>query len=380
MIEITSCNIYLYGAGMPPLKKPVIIHKKSLTMKRKILQFIFTTLTLGIIYFTNVSYSTGPDLNTPVTGCTCHGAANANTSVIINFNNGGPLVYNNGQTYPLVITVNSLANKPGAGFAMSYNIGTLSPVTPGTTVGSGVWRQNTPRAMSGANPSTTSWVANWTAPANGSTVLQFKAAGNAVSLSNGNLLDHWFFAPTVNVPLPVFFESLHVYDAGAFNQIVWEVISEKNISFYEIQKSSNGVDFKSMETIPAINTEEKHRYEWLDPSNVGSAVVYYRILASDVDGKESYSVTESLKKNTSLGGNRLYPNIVDANSPVKILLNAVQAGDQILVTNWLGQIISQKAATAGTSEMNTAGLSAGMYFVILQSQQQRSLIDRLMIR
>jgi hypothetical protein len=349
-------------------------------MKKKILQFIFTSVTLGIIYFTNVSYSTGPDLNTPTAGCTCHGAANANTSVIINFNNGGPLVYNNGQTYPLVITVNSLANKPGGGFAMSYNIGTLTPVTPGTTVGSGVWRHNTPRAMSGANPSTTSWVANWTAPPNGSTVLQFKAAGNAVSLSNGSALDHWNFAPDVNVPLPVFFESLKVSASGAYNNIVWDVISEKNIKSYEIQRSGNGVDFKSVHSVTALNTEQKHSYEWMDLSDPLSSVLYYRIMAIDVDGKESYSVTESLKRDAASAVNLLYPNMASANSQVKVQLAETQAGDEILLISSMGQIISRTAIHARTTDLSTAGLAEGMYFVVLKSQQQRVLIDRLMIR
>jgi hypothetical protein len=99
-----------------------------------------------------------------------------------------------------------------------------------------------------------------------------------------------------------------------------------------------------------------------------------------VDGKESYSVTESLKRDAASAVNLLYPNMASANSQVKVQLAETQAGDEILLISSMGQIISRTAIHSSTADLSTAGLAEGMYFVVLKSQQQRVLIDRLMIR
>jgi len=347
-------------------------------MKNKVLQFIFVSTILGIAYFTNISFSAGPPDSAVTGGCTCHGAANANTLVSINFNNGGGLNYNNGQTYPLQITVSSQANKPGAGFALSYNIGSLTPVTPNTQVSGGVWKHSVPRNATGSNPSVTTWSANWTAPASGNTPLQLKAAGNAVSLSAGSSLDEWNFASDLNIPLPVFFEALHLNVAGHLVNVQWDVVNEKNIERYDVMKSSDGISFELIQSMQAANAETKHGYAVYDPIRQAGDI-YYMVVAHDLNGHSFQSTIASLGISADMATTLLMPNTVRQGEMVRVQ-HADQAGSELHIVNSIGQPILKIPLTGSSTQFNTSPLPAGMYFVTWHNGYTQKLVDRLLVR
>ncbi|MBL7767188.1 MAG: T9SS type A sorting domain-containing protein [Chitinophagaceae bacterium] len=349
-------------------------------MKKRILHFIFLSAILSIVYFTNISFSTGPPDSAVTSGCTCHGAANANTVVNISFNNGTNLVYNNGQTYPVTVTVNSFSNQPGAGFALSYNIGTLTAVSPNTQIANGVWKHSSPKATTGLNPKTASWTANWTAPPTGSTLLQLKAAGNAVSLSNGSSLDQWNFASNLNIPLPVYFESFEISRNHGVPVLNWTVINESNIKGYLVERSTDGVNFSAIHEEPALNQIEKHAYKYTDPSGYLAPALYYRIVGKDLDGHDYYSMTQTLVSLQPEKRVSLVPNVVSANSSTTLISTNVLPDDQIILYSVFGQKLISVPLTASRQTLELVNIPTGLYLVVLNSDRNISLIDHLIIQ
>lgn len=347
-------------------------------MKNKILQFLVTSVFLGVIYFTNISFSSGPPSNAAVTGCSCHGPDDASTLVTINFNNNSALAYNNGQTYPISITVASQNNKPGAGFAMSYNIGTLTPVSGGTQVSGNEWRHTTPKAMLGSFPSSTTWTANWTAPASGNTPLDLQAAGNAVSLSSGSANDEWNFASSINIPLPVKFKSIQLSSIHNQQLIEWTVLGEVNMKNYEIQFSSNGTDFKTFKSLEALNKEEEHTYNSILETGIVSQ--YYRIKASDIDGKQYYSEVvfsnpSLLKKQVSI-----FPNVLNSNGTLTVQNENLEAQYTLCIQNSMGQTLQRINLNSQSQKVSLNNLSSGIYFVSLKNQTSQTYLDKIIIQ
>lgn len=348
-------------------------------MKNKSRNSVLLSVVLIVIYIINISYSSGPPTNAVTTGCTCHGVANANTFVSINFNNGAGLQYNNNQTYPIAITISSQANKPGAGFIMSYNIGSLTPVSSGTQITSGVWMHSTPKAMTGINPTTTTWIANWTAPATGNTPLQLKAAGNAVSLSSGSSLDQWNFASSINIALPVFFESFNVYQLNESIEVRWEVLNEKNMSNYEIQNSTDGIVFTTIKNFLPDNNESKHAYTWTDNNTNKNSKIYYRILAKDVNGNNYYSIIQSVsyKKTDSL---KIYPNVISAGSGFYLLSDNLNINNDLQIYNHIGQLVLKTKIINNKQFIDIPNLSNGLYFISLSDNNSFNYLNKLIVQ
>ena len=74
---------------------------------------------------------------------------------------------------------------------------------------------------------------------------------------------------------------------GNVNYLTWNVASEKNLNYYEVEKSDDGLKFTSIGKINALN---KSVYNYNDESvNTALAVQYYRLKMVDKDGAFSFS-------------------------------------------------------------------------------------------
>jgi hypothetical protein len=87
--------------------------------------------------------------------------------------------------------------------------------------------------------------------------------------------------------------------AGNQVQLEWSTTAEVNHSFYTLEKSSNGVTFKTLarvnENAPNGNTKNVYTYTDMQPDKIG----YYRIGQTDKDGKTSVYKTILVRMNES---------------------------------------------------------------------------------
>jgi hypothetical protein len=98
-----------------------------------------------------------------------------------------------------------------------------------------------------------------------------------------------FVTVTVTCPLPVELVNFNVDCEENGNVISWETVSELNNDYFDIEKSFDGLDFRSLEIIKGAGTTvHTHDYEVRDTEK-STETVYYRIRQVDTDGTENYS-------------------------------------------------------------------------------------------
>jgi hypothetical protein len=69
------------------------------------------------------------------------------------------------------------------------------------------------------------------------------------------------------------------------NMIEWSTASEQNSSYFEVQISVDGSEYRSIGQVSAAgNSNSKLDYKWIDQGPLANAFNYYRLLQYDVDG------------------------------------------------------------------------------------------------
>lgn len=145
-------------------------------------------------------------------------------------------------------------------------------------------------------------------------------------------------------------------------QLTWQTAAEVKNDHFEIERSTDGAQFKSIGTVPASkNSNTTQIYSYTD-NTVQAGTIWYRIKQVDVDGLFSYSVVVSVQ----LSDRNLFEVI---NNPVKDMLNiylspAFAQNTSIRIIDISGKELKKiEGIRAGVLSVNVAGLAAGIYIV-----------------
>jgi len=158
----------------------------------------------------------------------------------------------------------------------------------------------------------------------------------------------------------------------------WLAENEINFDRFEVQRSSNGVDYKTVGSVIANN---RRNYAFNDDANtIRGRRVYYRLKKIDKDGSFKYSevVTLHIPLNTKF---TVSPN--PANQYVQLQLNSnVNGAVTIELKDITGKTVlqQQQQANGGTINLNTASVANGTYVIRLlyngEQYVQKVLIAR----
>jgi hypothetical protein len=178
-----------------------------------------------------------------------------------------------------------------------------------------------------------------------------------------------------NVVLPVKFSGFNVIKKNNDGLITWLIENESALTDrYEIERSFNGVDFKTVYTVAAKNNgKSSNNYDLADlnlPALRSTGVFYYRIKQVDKDGKFLYTSIKSLRLTTKAMVMAVYPN------PIKNIANLTIDSDQD--TNATVTIIDASGKQlqniqmpifkgANTKKINMATLASGSYILQVQT-------------
>ncbi|BDS12059.1 T9SS type A sorting domain-containing protein [Aureispira anguillae] len=189
-----------------------------------------------------------------------------------------------------------------------------------------------------------------------------------------NSFSHFILVPTTPVLLPL---ELVTFDAQATPQkqvaLTWETASIKNSSHFEVLRSSDGIDFKSLKEVTATT---ELRYSCLD-KHPHNGYNYYRLKIYGKDGTVQLSTIKAIYfPTTELL--EVYPNpIAKGNLTVRVSTEREEPlwGEFV---NPLGQTITTeiKAVSIGHNvlELNTSALSKGIY--VLRIHQGNQMIGQ----
>ena len=215
----------------------------------------------------------------------------------------------------------------------------------------------------------------------GTTLVNFEINADAASaVPNRFMLT---FKNTVS-PLPIGFIYIRAIRKNDATLVEWGVTDESNVQYYEIQKSVEGIFFKTIQTIKVIGSQVKKAYKWLDVTTMQTNN-FYRIKSVAGNGAIVYSQVIKISLAEAISSIEIYPNpVTDGNIGVK-LVNQAKGIYKIRLLNSAGQVIQNNTiehpggSIATTLSNNKDKLSAGMYQVQVIIQNKPTASFNIMV-
>ena len=146
-------------------------------------------------------------------------------------------------------------------------------------------------------------------------------------------------------------------------EVKWNVQNESGIQQYQVEKSTDGIQFNQASSVNAKNSVSGN-YSWTD-LNVSDGTYYYRIKIISVDGKISYTQIVKVISGKSQDQISVYPNPVKDGIIHLQLTNQPEGNYGVRLFSSAGQLIVSKKIThaKGTSEETIIcpNLAKGIY-------------------
>lgn len=179
-------------------------------------------------------------------------------------------------------------------------------------------------------------------------------------------------------PLPVSLVAFTVTLKSGDGMLSWVTLQELNSKNFTVQRSFDGQVFENIGTVTAMgNSATRRTYALVDAGIAGSgkSVVYYRLLATDIDGKSTLSPVITLKLN---GGYKWTVKMI--NNPLqgnmKVLLSGITQNVQLSIVDMSGKKIytTSRIAANGLVSIPVTNLPQGLYTLIAETNNERKTI------
>ena len=194
---------------------------------------------------------------------------------------------------------------------------------------------------------------------------------NRTGLTGLNL-SNTFYVGSINVAiLPIKLISFTARLENGEVNLNWSTATESNNDYYVVQRSGDAANWEDVQKVKGSgNSNTQSNYSVIDAHPL-SGISYYRIVQTDFDGQQWFSMVKDVNANES-ASLTIYPN------PASNYIHIVTTGSrQVFVTlyNSNGQRIYAPASYEnGNANINVSSLSAGTYFV--QIKQGNSMETR----
>jgi hypothetical protein len=150
----------------------------------------------------------------------------------------------------------------------------------------------------------------------------------------------------------------------------WSTASEQNSSHFEIERSTNGIEFTQIGHVTAAgNSQSVSNYEYVDAQPL-NGVSYYRLRQVDQNGVYSFSRVLQLKYQTTTAA-RIVPNPTDG--PINLQIPSDWTGTyDCRVFNTVGVLVENlRGLRAGSHAVNIKGKAPGLYqFTLWENGKQ----------
>jgi hypothetical protein len=187
------------------------------------------------------------------------------------------------------------------------------------------------------------------------------------------------------IPPPFSFKQINAYQQADNITVEWTVENEGNISKYNVEKSTDGVNYTTVNTTTSTGKNiGTTGYTWID-QNPAYGNNFYRVRSISTDGKYEYServLVEIIKGGSGLF---IYPNPV-TNGKIGIAFNNMAGGIyKARLLNALGQTVLEKQINhaTGTSMENIRQdrvLVAGIYHLEVTAPDKRITTLKVIVK
>ena len=184
---------------------------------------------------------------------------------------------------------------------------------------------------------------------------------------------------TAQNPLPI--ELLYFNAVLLNNQMVsveWTTVVELNNDFFTVERSSNGVDFEIVATIPgAGNSNVELNYSFLDDEPL-KGVSYYRLEQTDYDGSYTYSPIAVINRE-DISLVTMYP-IPAVGSLTLLVHSSLETNMRVEIIDIIGRKVlkSEIALQEGGNEffLDISDITSGMYLLNLTTKSGQYNIQK----
>lgn len=171
---------------------------------------------------------------------------------------------------------------------------------------------------------------------------------------------------TYSNTLPIELFSFEAKAVENTSLLEWMTTSEINNSHFDIEWSTNGIDFERLTQIEgAGTTRESQEYEYYHKTPV-QGKNYYRLKQLDYSGEFEYSEIRMVKHEKEDNSLTAYPILVEEYINIE-WKNDLEQPAAVLVSDVLGQLVYQANIDAGISQtiLHLNNLDSGFYFLWL---------------
>ena len=169
-----------------------------------------------------------------------------------------------------------------------------------------------------------------------------------------------------NIVLPLTLLDFNAKPQEGSINVLWQTANEINFSRFELQRSSDAQNFK---TITEIKGKGKGDYVFRDVNIEPVTLYYYRLKLLDLDESFTYSNIKSASV-AGKNGAQIYPNptsgilnlSIKSNSAANINFDVINISGQIILNKSVGLIQGQNSI-----EINTSDFTVGVYTVRFNS-------------
>jgi glucose/arabinose dehydrogenase len=180
-------------------------------------------------------------------------------------------------------------------------------------------------------------------------------------------LNGYIYKIRINIVLPV---TLKLFTAKAFstyNEIKWEAVNEFNISMYEVEFSTDAINYQKAGTVNAINNGNENKYSFQHPV-ADFTKLFYRLKITEHSGRITYSAIALVTKKSN-STVRIYPMpltedrcTIISEKPVEQMILFSMEGKQIFNRNMNN--------ASGTINIPLPHLQNGVYFMKLKIKDE----------
>jgi len=180
-----------------------------------------------------------------------------------------------------------------------------------------------------------------------------------------------FFVSTVNLALPL---QLLQFTGAWQNDAVhlhWLTTAEVNTRQFVVQRSQDGVSFKSIGVVAAQSTTGNHSYVFTDQNATGNKS-FYRLKMQDIDGRFTYSKLIAVNAGNLMSGFTVYPNPVATSARI-VFSTVASIHYEITVTDIDGKILQRFTGISvpgvNTFSLNVSPWASGNYLISLSDKE-----------
>lgn len=185
--------------------------------------------------------------------------------------------------------------------------------------------------------------------------------------SKGNRFYIVFTSPT----LPTSFTAIYAKskEANKAADVIWKVASDEQVNRYEVERSTDGRNFKQIGTKQSMQSSDAVSYTYTDNQPV-NGTVFFRVKAVTKDVSYKYSAVARLNSKANSIELSLYPNPVEGQLNVQ-LSQPVKGQIYVNILNNKGQVVYQQsglnAETTNLLHLNVARLAKGTYQLVISN-------------